>query len=78
MQTGALYFKQNNDYIQFFPFAWNGEQGSNYLFDYLVTVHIFVRDGILQKESYRLEHADWNMLMGAHQRVGATGRVKRE
>ena len=28
--------------FDFFQFAWNGEQGSNYLFYYLVTDNIFV------------------------------------
>ncbi len=34
-------FKKIDD-IQFFPFAWNGEQGSNYLFYYMLTDYIFV------------------------------------
>ena len=28
--------------FDFFQFAWNGEQGSNYLFYYLLTDNIFV------------------------------------
>ena len=41
MQTGAIYFEKNYD-IRFFQFAWNGEQGINYLFNYLLTDNIFV------------------------------------
>ena len=41
MQTGAIYIEKNHD-IRFFQYAWNGEQGINYLFYYLVADYIFV------------------------------------
>ena len=41
MQTGAIYCQKNMTF-DFFQFAWNGEQGSNYLFYYLLKDNIFV------------------------------------
>ncbi len=41
LPTGAIYFEKNYD-IHFFQFAWNGEQGINYLFYYLLMDNIFV------------------------------------
>ena len=51
MQTGACIWEhadwsnllsKKNMTFDFFQFAWNGEQGSNYLFYYLLTDNIFV------------------------------------
>ncbi len=42
MQTGAIIFEKKNYDIPFFQFAWNGEQGINYLFSYLLMDNIFV------------------------------------
>ena len=33
---------KKNDDIQLFPFSWNGEKGSKYLFYYLLTDCVFV------------------------------------
>ncbi len=40
MQTGAIYIKKI--YIRFFQFAWNCNQGINYLFYFLITDNIFI------------------------------------
>ena len=52
--------------VQFFPFAWKGEQGSNYLLHYVLTDNIFVQgwncaDRSMQMGERNLKRAEWRL-----------------